>query len=76
MKFVFLFLFLFASFYSVAQKYALLNTHLVQKISYADAVTPKDKIDGLFPVEIKMLPQFINALREIENKLLSNHFNW
>ncbi len=71
MKFLLLFLSLFAAMNSKAQKYALLDTHLAQPITYTDMVTPKDKLNGLFPVEKKLLPQFIDALEEIENRLSS-----
>ena len=34
-------------------------------------MTPNDKFNGLFPVEKKLLQQFINDLQEIENTLSS-----
>ena len=55
----------------IAQKYALLDEHLAQPVTYTDKVTPQDKFNDLFPVEKKLLPQFINVLEEIQNKLSS-----
>jgi hypothetical protein len=66
------FLFFFAFLVSVncsAQKYALLDQHLAQPVIFTDKITSTDKFNDLFPVEKKMLPQFIDALQEIENKL-------
>ncbi len=70
MKF-FLLLILMGSLQVNAQKYALLDTHLAQPIAYTNTVTSADKFNGLFPVEKKMLPEFIKALEEIQNKLTS-----
>jgi hypothetical protein len=71
MKFFLLFFVLVGSVICKAQKYALLDQHIAQPVTYADKVTTKDKFDDLFPVEKKMLQEFINALREIENRLSS-----
>jgi hypothetical protein len=71
MKFILLF---FVPFWSVnlnAQKYALLDKHLAKPVTYTNSVTSTDKFNDLFPIEKKMLPQFIKALEEIENKLSS-----
>ncbi len=53
------------------KEYALLDRDLVQPVTYTNTITFKDKLNGLFPVEKSMLPQFINAIEEIENKLSS-----
>ncbi|MDQ6845261.1 MAG: hypothetical protein M3Z92_13075 [Bacteroidota bacterium] len=71
MKFILPFLISFASINLQAQKYALLDTHFAQPITYTDTITPMDKLHRLFPIEKKMLPQFINALLEIEDRLSS-----
>lgn len=52
-----------------AQKYILLDQHLAQPATYSNKVTSADKFNDLFPVEKKMLPQFLNALQEIQDKL-------
>lgn len=69
MKFSFLFLIFFTSIKSNAQKYALLDTRFLHPIRYVDIVTPMDKLNGFFPVERKILLQFINSLTDIENEL-------
>lgn len=71
MKFFLLFFIFFASVNCKAQKYALLDEHLAQPVTYANTVTSTDKFNDLFPVEKKMLHQFIDVLQEIENKLSS-----
>ena len=71
MKFIMVFLALFTAANAHAQKYALLDMRFAQPVTYADTITLKDKLSRLFPVEKKALPQFINALLEIENKLSS-----
>ena len=71
MKFFLLFFILFGSVNCEAQKYALLDEHLAQPVIYSNTVTTTDKFNGFFPVEKKMLPQFINTLEEIESKLSS-----
>lgn len=52
-----------------AQKYALLDQRLAKPVTYSDHVTQNDKFSGLFPVEKKLLPQFISALQEIAQEL-------
>jgi len=54
-----------------AQKYALLDQHIAEPVKYTNAVTSGDKFNDLFPVEKKLLPEFLKALEEIENKLSS-----
>ncbi len=71
MKLFLFFLILLGSVNCKAQKYALLDKTFVQPITYTNTVTSKNKLNGLFPVENNMLPQFIDALEEIENKLSS-----
>jgi hypothetical protein len=71
MKFFLLFFILAGSVNSKAQKYALLDERLAQPVTYTDKVTSNDKFNDLFPVEKKMLKQFINVLEEIQNKLAS-----
>ncbi|MEP6950875.1 MAG: hypothetical protein ABI863_16435 [Ginsengibacter sp.] len=69
MKFFLLFFILFLSVNCNAQKYALLDQHLVQPVTYSNKVTSADKFNDLFPVEKQMMRQFIDALQAIENKL-------
>lgn len=65
-----IFLFLVAA-ETRAQKYVLLDQHIAEPVKYTNAVTSADKFNDLFPVEKKLLPEFLKALEEIENKLLS-----
>jgi len=71
MNFFLLFFILLGSVNLKAQKYALLDKRLAQPVTYTNTVTSADKFNGLFPVEKKMLTQFINVLEEIETKLSS-----
>ena len=71
MKSLLLFFILAGSANCNAQKYALLDEHLGQPVTYTDKVTTNDKFHDLFPVEKKLLPQFIKVLEEIQNKLSS-----
>jgi hypothetical protein len=69
MKYILLVLFTCVFGNSQAQKFALLDMHLASPIKYSNSITSNDKFNSLFPVEKKMLPEFINALKEIEKKL-------
>ncbi|MDQ6901702.1 MAG: hypothetical protein M3139_01675 [Bacteroidota bacterium] len=71
MKYILLVLFACTFANSHAQKFALLDMHLANPIKYSNKVTSNDKFNSLFPVEKKMLPEFINTLKEIEKRLLS-----
>ena len=71
MKFVLLSFIFLGSVNLRAQKYALLDKHFAQPVTYTNTVSSANKFSGFFPVEKKMLPQFIKALEEIENKLSS-----
>jgi hypothetical protein len=50
----------------------LLDQHITEPVKYTNTVTSADQFNDLFPVEKKLLPEFLKALKEIENKLLSN----
>ena len=69
MKYFLFFLLLFAAATIKAQKFALLDKHLAEPVKYTNTITSVDKFNGLFPVEKKLLPQFIKVLEEIENEL-------
>lgn len=71
MKFYLLFVIFFTAVNCKAQKYALLDEQLSQPVIYANTVTSTDKFNGFFPIETKVLKQFIDVLAEIENKLSS-----
>ena len=65
-----LFLFSFAAI-TKAQKYVLLDQHMAEPVKYSNTITSTDKFNDLFPVEKKLVPEFLKALEEIENKLSS-----
>jgi len=65
-----LFLFSFAAV-TKAQKYVLLDQHMAEPVKYSNTITSTDKFNDLFPVEKKLVPEFLKALEEIENKLSS-----
>ena len=65
-----LFLFSFAAV-TKAQKYVLLDQHMAEPVKYSNTITSADKFNDLFPVEKKLVPEFLRALEEIENKLSS-----
>jgi hypothetical protein len=71
MKYFLFFIFFFSTAALKAQKYALLDEHLAEPVTFTNTVTPADKFKGLFPVEKKLLPHFIKALEEIEYDLSS-----
>ena len=54
-----------------AQKYVLLDQHMAEPVKYSNTITSADKFNDLFPVEKKLVPEFLKALEEIENKLSS-----
>jgi hypothetical protein len=65
-----LFLFSFAAV-TKAQKYVLLDQHMAEPVKYSNTITSADKFNDHFPVEKKLVPEFLKALEEIENKLSS-----
>lgn len=54
-----------------AQKYALLDERFEKPVKFTNSITAQDKFEHYFPVERKMIPRFIKALKEIENKISS-----
>lgn len=74
MKYILLFLlfiFLLSFGAAKAQKYALLDQHIAEPIKYANTVKSADKFHDFFPVEKKLMPEFLQALEEIQMKLSS-----
>ncbi len=72
MKYSLLFFLLLSCNGLIAQKFALLDEQFNRPIKYTNTITPVDKYDHLFPVEKKMLPEFIKTLKKIEKMLSSN----
>ena len=71
MKYILVLFLLLGTFAAKAQKYALLDQRFIQPVKYTDVVTSTDKFNHLFPVEKKMLPEFIKTLKEINVRLMS-----
>lgn len=71
MRYFLLIILIVSGFGTKAQKFALLDEHFAEPVHFADAVTSADKFNDLFPVEKKLLPQFIKTLEEIEQALSS-----
>ena len=71
MRYFLLIILLVSAFGTKAQKFALLDEHFAEPVHYADVVTSSDKYNDFFPVEKKLLPQFIKTLEEIERALSS-----
>ena len=45
-----------------AQKYVLLDQHISEPVKYSNTVTSADNFNDLFPVEKKLLPEFLKAI--------------
>lgn len=71
MKYVFLILIICAAHQTKAQKYILLDKAISQPAFYSNSISVSQKFKGFFPVEKKDLPQFLEALEEISQKLFS-----
>ncbi len=71
MKYLLLVSFVFIASAIYGQKYVLLDEHFTHPIRYSDRVTAADKYNDLFPIEKRLLPDFLKALREIDSKLSS-----
>ena len=54
-----------------AQKYVLLDQHIAAPVEYSNTITSADKFNDRFPVERKLVPEFLKALEDIQNKLSS-----
>ena len=74
MKYFFLLTLLCASLITRAQKYILLDETISQPAVYTNHLTDLEKYNKFFPVEVKDLPQFLEALQKID-KLLNGKNN-
>jgi hypothetical protein len=71
MKYTLVLVLLLGAFAAKAQKYALLDQQFIHPVTYTNEVTSSDKFNHLFPVEKKLLPEFIKTLKEINAMLTS-----
>jgi hypothetical protein len=71
MKYTLVLVLLLGAFAAKAQKYALLDQQFIHPVAYTNEVTSSDKFNHLFPVEKKLLPEFIKTLKEINAMLTS-----
>ena len=69
MKYFLLTIILFFSVTVKAQKFVLLDEHIAAPVKYANTVTSADNFYDFFPVEKKLLPQFLKILEEIKDQL-------
>jgi len=74
MKYFFLLTILCASLITRAQKYILLDETISQPAVYTNHLTDLEKYNKFFPVEVKDLSQFLEALQKID-KLLNEKNN-
>lgn len=74
MKHILLISLLILSIAARGQKYALLDETLVQPVKYTNVITSADKFNNFFPIEKKVLPEFIKALKDIDRKLASGNY--
>ena len=71
MKYVFIFLLNCAATQCNAQKYILLDKTISQPAFYSNTISVSEKFKGFFPVEKKEIGKFIEALKEISERLSS-----
>ncbi len=69
MKYLFIVVFISAAFASKAQKYVLLDESISQPAVYTDHLSEMKKYNNFFPIEVKDVPQFINVLEQIVERL-------
>jgi len=75
MKYFFLLTILCASLITRAQKYILLDETISQPAVYTNHLSDLEKYNKFFPVEVKDLPQFLEALQKIDNLLNGKNNN-
>jgi len=75
MKYFFLLTILCASLITRAQKYILLDETISQPAVYTNHLSDLEKYNKFFPVEVKDLPQFLEALQKIEDLLNGKNTN-
>ena len=69
MKYFFILFFIRVSFAAKAQKYVLLDETISQPAVYTNHLDQMEQHKRFFPVEVKYLPRFLEALQKILNDL-------
>ncbi len=72
MKYFFIMAFICSATVGKAQKYVLLDEAISQPAVYTDHLSEMEKYKKFFPVAVKDIPQFLNVLQEIANRLSEN----
>ena len=75
MKYFLLLTILCVSSATRAQKYILLDEAIAQPAVYTNHLTDLEKYKKFFPVEVKELPQFLEALQKIDDLLNGTNTN-
>lgn len=72
MKYLFIVFFISAAFVTKAQKYVLLDESISQPAIYTNHLSEMEKYKNFFPIEVKDVPQFVNVLQQIVQRLNEN----
>jgi len=69
MKYLFIIVFVCAAAISKGQKYVLLDQAISQPAVFSDHLNEMEKYKKFFPVPVKDIPQFLNVLQQIADRL-------
>lgn len=69
MKYFFILVLICTAFITKAQKYMLLDETISQPVVYTNHLSDMEQYKKFFPVEVKYLPQFLEVLQKIVNRL-------
>ena len=69
MKYFLILVFICSASITKAQKYILLDETISQPAIYTNHLSEMEKYNKFFPVEVKYLPQFLEVLQKILNRL-------
>jgi hypothetical protein len=72
MKYFFIVVLICASSVGKAQKYVLFDEAIAQPAVYTNHLSEMEKYKKFFPVPLKDVPQFLDVLQEIANRLSEN----
>ena len=75
MKYLFTAVLLSAAIVCNGQKYVLLDEAITEPAVYTDHLSDLDRFKNFFPVEVKDLPQFVNVLEQIIQRLNKKKFS-
>ncbi len=72
MKYLFIIILICEASLGKSQKYVLLDEAISQPAIYTNHLNETEKYKKFFPVAVKDIPQFLNVLQEIANRLSKN----